>query len=149
VADIGSALIAGGAGLIGALIGAFSAQIAARKTREADRRKRCVDRVLASLTQLDTAYAEYVVAAESNPADPKVVLPLQGALRGYNQAVQMLDNVWLRKHAIQYRNSLTEFYLMLGPPRDPLDDERPVPTLQQLSEQHDRLSEELRGYERT
>lgn len=40
MADLGTALLSGGFGLFGALIGAFSAQIASRRTREADRRKR-------------------------------------------------------------------------------------------------------------
>jgi hypothetical protein len=95
------------------------------------------------------AYADYVSATESKPDDPRVVLPLQGALRAYDQAVQMLHIVWLRNAATRYRNQLTEFYLMFGQPRDPLDTERQVPTLQQLNDEHIRLSEKLRDYERT
>jgi hypothetical protein len=136
-------------GLVGALIGAFSAQLAARKTRESDRRKRCVDRVLAAITQLDTAYANYVTVSASGPDHPKVVLPLQGALRAYNQAVEMLHIPWLRVEATRYRDRLTEFYLVYGQPRDPLDASREVPTLQQLNDQHVTLSEKLRRYERT
>lgn len=149
VANIASTLVSGGTGLVGALIGSFTALTAARKTRESDRRKRCVDRVLAAITQLDRAYADYVIAAGSNPDDPKVVLPLQGALRGYDQAVQMLHIVWLRNAAGRYREQLTEFYLMFGQPRDPLDTGRKVPTLQELNDEHARLSEKLRDYEKT
>jgi len=142
-----TAAITATSGLFGALIGAFSAQIAARKTRDADRRKRCVDRVLAALSQLDKAYAEWVVAAASDPNDPHAVLPLQGAMRGYNQAVEMLNIECLRNAAIHYRNQLTEFYLMFGEPQDPLDANRSVPTLQQLNDEHAYLSAKLRRYE--
>lgn len=148
MADVGTALISGGAGLLGAAIGALSAQLASRKTRESDRRKRCVDRVLAAITQLDKAYAEYVTAT-STPDDPKVALPLHGALRAYNQAVQLLHIPQLRSAATQYRDHLTEFYLMFGQPRDPLDVGRSVPTLQELNDEHADLSEKLRHYERT
>lgn len=149
MADIASALVSGGTGLVGALIGAYSAQLASRRTRESDRRKKCVDRVLAAITQLDRAYAEYVTASESNPDEPKAVLPLQGALRAYDQAVQMLHIPPLRNAATRYRDQLTEFYLMFGQPRDPLDTQRQVPTLQELNDEHASLSEKLRDYERT
>jgi len=149
MADLGTAVLSGGFGLFGALIGAFSAQIASRRTREADRRKRCVDRVLAAVTQLDKAYAEYVTAAAKSPDDPKVVLPLHGALRAYNQAVQMLHIPQLRDAGTHYRDRMTEFYLMFGQPRDPLDTARTVPTLQELNDEHASLSEKLRNYERT
>lgn len=149
MADLGTALVSGGVGLIGALIGAFSAQLASRKTRESDRRKRCVDRVLTAITQLDKAYADYVTAAANSPDDPKVLLPLHGSLRAYNQAVQMLHIPQLRAAATRYRNQITEFYLMFGQPRDPLDTDRAVPTLQELNDEHTALSEKLRNYERT
>lgn len=149
MADVATALVSGGVGLFGALIGAFSAQLASRKTRESDRRKRCVDRVLAAITQLDKAYAEYVTAAASNPDDPKVLLPLHGSLRAYNQAVQMLHIPHLRTAAVHFRNQMTEFYLMFGQPRDPLDAARSVPTRQELDDDHASLSEKLRHYERT
>jgi hypothetical protein len=149
VADIATAVVSGGAGLVGALIGAFIAQLAAHKTRESDRRKRCVDRILAAITQLDKTYAEYVAASALKPDDPTVVLPLQGAIRGYDQAVAMLHIVWLRHAARRYGESLTEFYLMFGHPRDPLDDNRVVPTLQELNDEHAELAEKLRNYERT
>ncbi|QNI08719.1 hypothetical protein GAN17_22530 [Mycobacterium kubicae] len=147
MADIGTALISGGAALCGAAIGALTAQAVARRTRDSDRRKRCVDRVLAAITQLDKAYADYMMAAANKSDDPHVVLPLQGALRTYNQAIQMVDNIWLRKHAVQYQEHLTEFYMMFGQPRDPLDAHRNVPTLQELDDEHFRLAEELRNYE--
>jgi dihydrodipicolinate synthase/N-acetylneuraminate lyase len=140
VADIATALVSGGAGLVGALIGAFSAQLAARKTRESDRRKRCVDRVLAAITQLENAYAKYVAAAAGDPDEPHLALPLQGALRAYNQAVEMLHIPSLRTAAKHYRDQLTEFYLLYGQPRDPLDADREVPTLQQLNDEHVSLS---------
>ncbi|WP_142253862.1 hypothetical protein [Mycobacterium sp. NS-7484] len=149
MADIATALVSGGVGLVGALIGAFSAQLAARKTRESDRRKRCVDRVLAAITLLDKAYAEYVTTSASAPDDPKTLLPLQGSLRAYNQAVEMLHIPSLRAAATRYRDRLTEFYLMYGQPRDPLDADRKVPTLHELNDEHVALSEKLRGYERT
>lgn len=149
MADIGTALVSGGAALFGAVIGAWSAQLAARKTRESDRRKRCVDRVLAAFTQLDKAYADYVVATAVKPDDPHVVLPLQGALRAYDQAIQMLHIQSLRNAAVRYRNQLTEFYLMYGQPRDPLDFDRQVPTLQQLNAEHSSFAEKLRNYEKT
>jgi hypothetical protein len=147
VADIGTALISGGAALFGAAIGALTAHAVARRARDSDRRKRCVDRVLAAITHLDKAYADYTMAAANKPDDPHVVLPLQGALRTYNQAIQMVDIIWLRNHAVQYREHLTEFYLMFGQPRDPLDADRNVPTLQELNDEHFDLAEELRNYE--
>ncbi|OBI82704.1 hypothetical protein A9X00_07085 [Mycobacterium sp. 1245805.9] len=108
--------------------------------------------MLAAITQLDKAYAEWVTAAASNPSDPTnptVDVPLHGALRAYNQAVQMLHIGLLRNAATRYREQLTEFYLMYGQPRDPLDTARNVPTLQELNDEHIRLSEKLRDYERT
>lgn len=149
MADVATPLISGAAGLLGALIGAFSAQLAARKTRESDRRKRCVDRVLAAMAALDHAYAEYVTAAAQKPDDPHVVLPLQGALRACHQAIQMLHIGLLRDAAYRYLNQLKEFYLMYGYPRDELDAEREVPTLQELNEHHILLTEKFRNYERT
>lgn len=147
VADVGTALISGGAALFGATIGALTALAVARKARESDRRKRCVDRVLAAITQLDKAYADYVAATAAKPDDPHVVLPLQGALRAYNQAIELLHIGSLRNAAVKYRNQLTEFYLMYGEPRDPLDADREVPTLLQLNEEHSDLAEKLRRYE--
>lgn len=149
MADITTALVSGGAGLLGAVIGALSTQLAAHKTRESDRRKRCVERVLTALTQLDQAYSAYVTATASGAEAAHVVLPLQGAVRGYNQAVEMVQNPWLRIAAAGYRDRLTEFYLMFGEPRDPLDNVRVVPTLQELNDEHARLSEKLRHYELT
>ncbi|MDO3110297.1 hypothetical protein [Mycobacteroides abscessus] len=149
MADIATAVVSGSAGLVGALIGAFSAQMAARKARDSDRRKRCVDRILAALNQLDKAYADYVMAAAARPDDPHVVLPLQGALRAYNQAAGTLNIESLRNAAVCYREQLTEFYLMFGQPRDPLDIDRPVLTLQQLNDQHSYLFDKLRRYEKT
>jgi hypothetical protein len=149
VADIATALVSGGVGLLGVLIGAASGQAASRKTREADRKKRCVDRVLSAITELERAYAVYAVAAASGSDDPHVALPLQGALRGYNQAVQMLHIESLRNAATRYRDLLTEFYLLYGQPRDPLDADRTVPTLQQLNGEHVYLADKLRRYERT
>jgi hypothetical protein len=149
VADFLTALVSGGAGLFGAVIGAASAQIAARKSRESDRRKRCVDRVLVAITELDKAYATYATSASSERDEPRVALPLQGALRAYDQAVQMLHILWLRNAAARYRDRLTEFYLMYGQPRDVLDADRDVPTLQQLNDEHFELSAKLRNYERT
>ncbi|MGU3650714.1 hypothetical protein [Mycolicibacterium sp. A43C] len=145
---MGTALVSAAAGLIGALIGAFSAQIAARKTRQADRIKRCVDRVLAAATELDKAYAAYVTQTIDKPDDPIAALPLHVALRTYDQSVHMLDNRHLRAAAMRYRDNMKEFYLVYGQPRDPLDDGRDVPTLQQLNAEHAELSEKLRRYER-
>lgn len=147
MADIGTALVSGGAALFGATIGALTALAVARRTRESDRRKRCVDRVLAAISQLDKAYADYVAATAAKPDDPHVVLPLQGGLRAYNQAIQLLHIGSLRNAAEKYRDQLTEFYLMYGQPRDPLDVGRQVPTLQQLNEEHSDLAEKLRNYE--
>jgi hypothetical protein len=149
VADFVTALISGGAGLIGAAIGAASGQAASRRTREADRKKRCVDRVLTAITELERAYAVYTAAAASGSDDPHVALPLQGALRGYNQAVQMLNIESLRNAATRYRDLLTEFYLFYGQPRDPLDADRTVLTAQQLDVEHVYLADKLRRYERT
>lgn len=106
-----------------------------------------MDRVLAAIAQLDKAYADYVIATAAKPDDPHVVLPLQGALRAYNQAIQLLHIGSLRTAAVKYRDQLTEFYLMYGEPRDPLDADRQVPTLQQLNEKHSDLAEKLRNYE--
>ena len=108
-----------------------------------------MDRVLAAIIQLDKAYADYVTAAADSPDDPKVLLPLHGSLRAYNQAVQMLHISQLRDAAVHYRNQMTEFYLMFGQPRDPLDTDRMVPTLQELNDEHASLAEKLRNYERT
>lgn len=140
-------MISSFAALAGALIGAFSAQIAAKNTRASDRKKRCVDRVLAALAELDRAYASYATAATEKPDDPHVVLPLHGALRGYSQALQMLHIIWLRNHAVLYGEQLKEFYLMYGQPRDPLDLDRKVLTLQELNAEHFRFTEKLRNYE--
>lgn len=147
VADLGTALISGGMGLVGAVMGVVSAQWAARGTRESDRRKRCVDRVLAAMTQLDKAYADYVTGTQVEPENRHLVLHVQGALRGFNQATEMLDITSLRTAAGRYRDNLTEFYLMFGQPRDPLDDDRNVPTLQELNAEHLDLSQKLRNYE--
>jgi hypothetical protein len=57
--------------------------------------------------QQDRAYAYYVTASEVNSDDLHVVVPLQGALRGYNQVIQMLDIVWLRNAPGRYRDRLT------------------------------------------
>jgi hypothetical protein len=149
VADIGTALVSGGAGLIGALIGAASAQIAARMTRESDRRKRCVDRVLAALADLDKAYGVYAENAATDRDSPTMALPLQRAMRAYDQAVQMIDIPPLRTAATRYRDRLTTFYLMYGQPRDELDVGRNVPTLAELNHEHSSLTEKLRNYERT
>lgn len=137
-------------GLVGALIGTLSAQGVARKARESDRRKRCVDRVLAALSQLDTAYADYVSTADTGASDDlRASLPVQGALRSYNQAVQLLHIPSLRTAAMNYRDRLTDFYLVYGEPPDPLDAGRQVLTLQQLNAAHIYLSDKLRGYEST
>ncbi|UVO11919.1 hypothetical protein NM962_18685 [Mycobacterium sp. SVM_VP21] len=149
MADFVSGLIPGGAGLVGALIGAVSAQAASRKTREADRLKRCVDRVLAAITEMERAYAVYAAAAASGVDGPNEALPLQGARRSYNQAVQMLNHWPLRNAAMRYQGQLTEFYLVYGQPRDPLDADRPVLTAQQLDVEHATLAHKLRNYERT
>lgn len=42
---------------------------------------------------------------------------------------------------------MTEFYLMYGQPRDPLDAQRQVPTRQDLDTNHFDLGEKLRNYE--
>jgi hypothetical protein len=147
VADIGTALISGGAALFGAAIGALTAHAVARRTREADRRKRCVDRVLAAIAQLDKAYADYVIAVTEKPENPHVVLHLHGAVRAYDQAVQMVHILSLRDALIRFRENLTEFYLMYGQPRDPLDADRKVPTRQELDVELFDLGDKLRNYE--
>lgn len=150
MADIGTALVSGGAGLIGAAIGAISAQVAAWNTREADRKKKCVDRVLAAMTQLDKAYAEYVSETASSRGGPlEIALPVHSAMRGYNQAVEMLHIPQLRTALHKYAQHLTEFYLMFGQPRDDLDAARKVPTFQELNDEHLDLGGKLRDYEKT
>ncbi|OBK07207.1 hypothetical protein A5722_30595 [Mycobacterium vulneris] len=49
--------------------------------------------------------------------------------------------------AWRYRDQMTEFYLMYGQPRDPLDAQRQVPTRQDLDTNHFDLGEKLRNYE--
>lgn len=149
MADVGTALISAAAALIGAFIGVISAQATARGTRESDRRKRCVDRVLTAITHLEKAYAEYAAAAVDDRDTPQVALPLQGAIRAYRQAVQMLHIESLRNAAMRYQNLLTQYYLVYGQPRDDLDAGRAVPTLQQLDEEHFYLAGKLRRYEAT
>lgn len=148
-ADLGTALISGGAALIGSFVGLYGAQRAARGTREADRRKRCVDRVLTAITYLERAFAEYALAAVEDRDTPKVALPLEGALRAYGQAVQMLNVECLRNEAMRYQASLTQYYLYYGQPRDELDAGRDVPTLKALNDKHAYLANKLRNHERT
>ncbi|MCP9276553.1 hypothetical protein [Mycolicibacterium arenosum] len=148
-ADLGTALISASAALVGSFIGLLSAQRAARGTRESDRRKRCVDRVLSAITNLEKAFAEYATAAVDERDSPKVALPLEGALRGYTQAVELLHIESLRNAAVRYQEMLTHYYLRYGQPRDELDAERAAPTLQQLNDEHFYLAGKLRNYEKT
>lgn len=91
----------------------------------------------------------YAVAAATGSDGPHQALHLQGALRGYNQAIQMLHIKSLRNEAERYGNQLIEYYLVYGQPRDPLDADRDVPTVHELNTAHTYLSDKLRRYEKT
>lgn len=149
MADIATVLISGGIGLAGAFIGATSAQIAARKTRDSDRRKRCVERVLKAAAQLEVALLEYAIQAVSNADDPRISLALQASERSYNQSAEMLGIKWLREDALRYRDMLINYYLRYGQPRDKLESKSKETSLESLNQKHVRLVEKLRHYETT
>lgn len=148
MADLAVVLVSGSSGLIGALIGAASAQIAARRARESDLRKRCVDRALKSADALESAYVEYALQAISSRDDPATTLRAQAAMRSYNQSVTMLPVGWIQQAAENYRSTLVQYYLFYGQPRDRLDSRRVVPTLATMNEKHLALVRKLRAYEK-
>lgn len=148
MADLATALISGGAALVGASIGAASAQVAAYMTRQADRRKRSVDRIIKALERLEAAYVEYVDAAQTSRDTPMAQLPVEAAVRGVDQSAAMLTHYWLRSQVEEYRDLLLKYYVLYGEPVDSLDVGLAAPTQNDLNQRHRDLCEKLRNYEK-
>lgn len=144
-----TAAVSAASGLTGACLGFFSTQLAARRNRDADKKKRGVDRLIDATEKLDAAYLTYTVAAETSDNPLRASARLQSADRFFDQAVGLIDHSLLRTEAQRYGSQLQKYYLHYGTTDlDDLDAGANVPTTEQLKRAHQRLVEKLRNYER-
>lgn len=130
--------------IVGMLAAYWTAERVGRRNRGADSRKRRVDRVIAASDRVELAYSSYRFDGESTQSTHE----LNAALRLLDQSVALCDDGWVSLRVGQLKDGLRLYYLMLGQPEDPLNEQgAKVPSLADLRGRTEALAVALRRYE--
>lgn len=136
--------ITGSITVVGMFAAYLTAELVGRRNRNAERRKRRVDRAAESCDRLEAAYANYRVTGDETAATGH---ELAAASRAFARAIEGCDDRWVRERANAYSNALRTYYLLFGQPRDPLDEDHAAPNVSALITRSAQFSAALRAYE--
>ncbi|GAB88801.1 hypothetical protein [Gordonia rhizosphera] len=121
-----------------------TAEFVGRRNRNAERRKRRVDRATESCDRVEAAYAKYRVTGD---ATPETSHELAAASRAFARAIEGCNDTWVRQRAAAYADAMRAYYLLFGQPRDPLDDAITAPTVAEMEAKSAQFGVALRSYE--
>ncbi len=122
----------------------WTAELVGRRNRGADARKRRVDRVIEATARVERAYTSYRLGGDT----VETTHELNAALRLLDQGVAVCGDRWISDRASDLKDGLRLYYLMLGQPYDPLNEEgTKAPGLGELRRRNEALGKALRRYE--
>lgn len=146
---IWTALISSVSALSGAGIGFLGARHVAKRNREAEIKRRSVDRLIEGLDRLEAAYLSYRDAVHSGGSAAQDASNLAVARRFFDRTVELFSHTYIRGYAKTYGDNLQTHYLYGDGELDELEEDLDIVLPSEASLRADQkvLLEKLRNYE--